>query len=498
MQARKHRLPLWLLSVLLPTIIHATTLPSMSLEDVDGDGLTGVEEDKNQNGSIDTNETNPLDADTDGGGESDGAEAKAGRNPLAKDDDYTADTDGDGLINFVENNLGTDSRSNDTDGDGLADKDDPFPLVKEVQQTPKTNEDRVKEESTLKRIAKPPFKSTEDMDGDGLTDRQEQIQGTDPKNADTDGDNVGDAKDPFPLHGEYATDTDRDGLPNEWEALFNLNPADQTDAAKDADEDGVTNAIEFKMATNPQAKDSDGDGITDKEDAERSCFRPIAMHGVFADMEQHWALRYVAMLHTTTIEAYERPIVEGYRDNENGENRLIFQPERSISRFEFAKLTLLASCIIPTDASFDITTVFTDTSLTPKPNETTAESFRRHVLSTSVLRHILLGYQDGSLRPDDVLNRAEAVTIILRAIMGEQRIAESASSSATFSFADVPTETWFAPAIAEAKKMGIINGYSDGTFQPARHVSRAEAAKLIWLLIERFPPSAPKPVPHTL
>lgn len=48
-------------------------------------------------------------------------------------------------------------------------------------------------------------------------------------------------------------------------------------------------------------------------------------------------------------------------------------------------------------------------------------------------------------------------------------------------FPDVPLDHPHRAAIAWAKARGIIGGYSDGTFKPARAVSRVEALKMIYL-----------------
>lgn len=54
-------------------------------------------------------------------------------------------------------------------------------------------------------------------------------------------------------------DTDHDGMPNDWEKKYGLNPNDPSDAAKDADADGFTNLEEYTAGTDPKDKMSHPD-----------------------------------------------------------------------------------------------------------------------------------------------------------------------------------------------------------------------------------------------
>jgi hypothetical protein len=59
-----------------------------------------------------------------------------------------------------------------------------------------------------------------------------------------------------------AADTNRDRIPDRWEARHGLSlKVDQR--ARDQDGDGLRNLSEFRARTNPQAADSDGDGTCD-------------------------------------------------------------------------------------------------------------------------------------------------------------------------------------------------------------------------------------------
>ncbi len=84
---------------------------------------------------------------------------------------------------------------------------------------------------------------------------------------------------------------------------------------------------------------------------------------------------------------------------------------------------------------------------------------------------IVTGYPDGTFRPKETLNRAEAVKILL--------IANSISViSEDSKFPDIAPTDWFIDYVGTAVKRGIVKGYGDGTFKPGNTISRAEFLKV--------------------
>lgn len=61
-------------------------------------------------------------------------------------------------------------------------------------------------------------------------------------------------------------DRDCDGLPDDWEAKYGLNPDDPADALLDGDGDGLTNLQEYALGTDPTRADTDGDGVSDGQE----------------------------------------------------------------------------------------------------------------------------------------------------------------------------------------------------------------------------------------
>jgi|GEM_PF-181184 len=91
-----------------------------------------------------------------------------------------------------------------------------------------------------------------------------------------------------------------------------------------------------------------------------------------------------------------------------------------------------------------------------------------------ISKDILFGYEDGTIRPDNNISRAELTTIVIRALGLEP------SENPVVDFADKNSiPSWAAGYIALSKEKGIVLGFEDKTFRPDKDCSREEAVTII-------------------
>lgn len=83
----------------------------------------------------------------------------------------------------------------------------------------------------------------------------------------------------------------------------------------------------------------------------------------------------------------------------------------------------------------------------------------------------IVGYEDGTIKPNNDITRAEVATIFFRLLNDDAR---ARFWSTTNDFTDVAEDSWYNNAISTLSNMGIINGYEDGTFKPNAPITRAE------------------------
>jgi murein DD-endopeptidase MepM/ murein hydrolase activator NlpD len=210
--------------------------------------------------------------------------------------------------------------------------------------------------------------------------------------------------------------------------------------ADDADFDGVPDEIDnCPTVSNPDQADSDGNGIGDLCDP-------------WVDVPPaHWARTAVDAL-------YNAGVTRGC-----SVDPMAYCPDDPVTRAEMAAFLLRALGIDGTPVSF--AGYFTDVPPTDWYATLAEELY---------LQNITIGCATDPLRycPDDSVSRAEMAVFIIRAL-------EAPISSAQGLFSDVATDAWYAPYVEQLVRLGVTNGYADGTYRPERAITRAEMAVMI-------------------
>jgi len=87
--------------------------------------------------------------------------------------------------------------------------------------------------------------------------------------------------------------------------------------------------------------------------------------------------------------------------------------------------------------------------------------------------NIINGYSDGSFKPDNFVNRAEFLVMVINAFNINLDV------NAWVLFEDVDNNSWYGPTLRKAYKEAWVNGYNDGLFHPNKGINKAEALKII-------------------
>ena len=96
---------------------------------------------------------------------------------------------------------------------------------------------------------------------------------------------------------------------------------------------------------------------------------------------------------------------------------------------------------------------------------------------------ILSGYDDGTIKPENIITRAEFAEIAakvlpptIKAVVGEESTFIVTSDGM---FLDINDSFWGANSIVRMTQMGYINGYDDNTFKADNNITYNEAIKII-------------------
>ena len=106
--------------------------------------------------------------------------------------------------------------------------------------------------------------------------------------------------------------------------------------------------------------------------------------------------------------------------------------------------------------------------------DVSADAYYAEAVRWALSRGITSGTGGGAFSPDDACTRAQAVTLLARAL--------SAKAGSAANFTDVPADAYYAQAVSWAVENGITTGVGGGRFDPNATCTRAQIATFLYRL----------------
>lgn len=189
---------------------------------------------------------------------------------------------------------------------------------------------------------------------------------------------------------------------------------------------------------------------------------------IFKDITNHWAKNYIEAL-------YRKGIV-------NGRDEGVFAPDLAMTRAEFIKVALKAiGAEVPNPDSIK-RAPFRDSPL---------DAWFTPYLFKAKELGLIKGFSDNSFKPGKLINRAEAIKILVAAFGFDLAPAKGEVAAATAkNFKDLLSGQWYFESIDFALRNKLVNGPlgKNGaplkTFGPDKPITRAEMSKLTIKTIE--------------
>ncbi|HEY9666135.1 MAG TPA: S-layer homology domain-containing protein [Coleofasciculaceae cyanobacterium] len=128
------------------------------------------------------------------------------------------------------------------------------------------------------------------------------------------------------------------------------------------------------------------------------------------------------------------------------------------------------------------------TAPTPTPgvefSDVSDNSWARRFIQRLNTRNIVVGFPDGSFRPEKYATRAEFAVML-------EKVFDPENSENSSNFKDLSADYWAYDAIKSVSKMGILKGYPAGDFRPDQPVTRAEVLVALATVLKLKTPSTP-------
>lgn len=177
-------------------------------------------------------------------------------------------------------------------------------------------------------------------------------------------------------------------------------------------------------------------------------------------------------------------IISGYGNDDLPSFRKFFKPENKINRAEAVSM-VIRTIYGPKLEGLEEFGDEAEDDVIDQPMFTDVNQddwFFRYIDIAHDLE-IINGYEDGTFKPNQVVNRAEMIAILTRALAidvdPEGRWSDVSSVKANL-FVDVKPTDWYAANFEYVKKNNLLNVTRSNKVNPVKELTRSDAAELIY------------------
>ncbi|MNC14454.1 Endo-1,4-beta-xylanase A precursor [compost metagenome] len=176
----------------------------------------------------------------------------------------------------------------------------------------------------------------------------------------------------------------------------------------------------------------------------------------FADLGGHWSRTDVEVLAAKLV-------IDGQAPGR-------FAPDAQVTRGEFAALLVRALGLAP------------DASAASGVKDLKGTEWYAGALGAAKKAGLLDGFEDGTLRGEANITRAEMAVMMNRALKAAGKTAPSGTNPAFADQGQIPA--WAADAVSAGAAAGLVEGTSGNRFAPSAQATRAEAAAMLKRLLK--------------
>ncbi len=184
---------------------------------------------------------------------------------------------------------------------------------------------------------------------------------------------------------------------------------------------------------------------------------PMTIEELFPDLRGHWGASYVNTL-------YRRQIVNGVAEG-------VFSPNGTVTRAMLVTILGRVDGVQPENWG------------SPAFSDVNASAWYGPYVAWAESRGIVLGYEDGTFRPNAPVTREQMALIFMR-YASSREIVLGETETAPFADAD-SVSPWARDAVDFARLTGLMNGKSNNRFDPRGTATRAEICAVTARFLEK-------------